>query len=222
MTRSLPSLNRSLVRIDADAVHLDGELAVPDDASGLVVFAHGSGSTRHSPRNAFVAEMMNDGHLATLLFDLLTPKEALADAADGHLRFDIPFLASRLECAIDWANVQPATQCLRLGVFGASTGAGAALVAASERPDGVSAVVSRGGRPDLAGSWLSRVTAPTLLIVGSRDAEVVALNRAALTQLRGAAELVLVPGATHLFEEPGTLEQAAGLARGWFLRWLKP
>lgn len=222
MTRSLQSLDRSLVRIDADAVRLDGELAVPDDASGLVVFAHGSGSTRHSPRNAFVAETMNNGHLATLLFDLLTPKEAFADAADGHLRFDIPFLASRLEGAIDWASVQPATQCLKLGVFGASTGAGAALVAAGERPDGVSAVVSRGGRPDLAGRWLSRVTAPTLLIVGSRDTEVVALNRAALTQLRGAAELVLVPGATHLFEEPGTLEQAARLARGWFLRWLKP
>ena len=222
MTRSLQSLNRSLVRIDADAVRLDGELAVPDDASGLVVFAHGSGSTRHSPRNAFVAEMMNNGHLATLLFDLLTPKEAFADAADGHLRFDIPFLASRLECAIDWASVQLATQCLKLGVFGASTGAGAALVAAGERPDGVSTVVSRGGRPDLAGRWLSRVTAPTLLIVGSRDTEVRALNRAALTQLRGAAELVLVPGATHLFEEPGTLQQAARLARGWFLRWLKP
>lgn len=222
MTRSLQSLNRSLVRIDADAVRLDGELAVPDDASGLVVFAHGSGSTRHSPRNAFVAEMMNNGHLATLLFDLLTPKEAFADAADGHLRFDIPFLASRLECAIDWASVQLATQCLKLGVFGASTGAGAALVAAGERPDGVSTVVSRGGRPDLAGRWLSRVTAPTLLIVGSRNTEVGALNRAALTQLRGAAELVLVPGATHLFEEPGTLQQAARLARGWFLRWLKP
>ena len=186
------------------------------------MFARGSGSTRHSPRNAFVAEMMNNGDLATLLFDLLTPKEAFADAADGHLRFDIPFLASRLECAIDWASVQPATQCLRLGVFGASTGAGAALVAAGERPDGVSAVGSRGGRQDLAGRWLSRVTAPTLLIVGSRDTEVVALNRAALTQLRGTAELALVPGATHLFEEPGTLEQAAGLARGWFLRWLKP
>jgi dienelactone hydrolase len=222
MTGNIASLNRSQVRIAADGMCLDGELAVPDDPSGLVVFAHGSGSTRHSPRNAFVAEMMNNGHLATLLFDLLTPKEAFSDAADGHLRFDIPFLASRLESAIDWARMQPATQGLRVGVFGASTGAGAALVAAGERPDGVSAVVSRGGRPDLAGSWLSRVTAPTLLIVGSRDSEVVALNRVALAQLRSTAELVLVPGATHLFEEPGTLEQAAVLARGWFLRWLKP
>jgi putative phosphoribosyl transferase len=222
MTGSLGSLNRSQIRIDADGVRLDGELAVPDDSSGLVVFAHGSGSTRHSPRNAFVAEMMNNGHLATLLFDLLTPKEAFADAADGHLRFDIPFLASRLESAVDWARVQPATQRLPLGVFGASTGAGAALVAAGERPDGISAVVSRGGRPDLAGSWLSRVTAPTLLIVGSRDTEVIALNRAALAKLHGTAELVLVQGATHLFEEPGTLEEAAGLALEWFLRWLKP
>ena len=210
-----------IVRIDAAGATLDGELTVPDESSGLVVFAHGSGSTRHSPRNAFVAAVMHTGHLATLLFDLLTPTEAVADAADGHLRFDIPFLAGRLECAIDWARAQPATQGVRLGVFGASTGAAAALVAAGERPEGVSAVVSRGGRPDLAGRWLSRVTAPTLLIVGDRDTEVVALNRMALSQLRGAAELVLVPGATHLFEEPGTLEQAAGLARGWFLRWLR-
>ena len=222
MTTCHRSLDRLQVRINADGVVLEGELAVPAPSRGIVVFAHGSGSTRHSPRNKLVADTLNDAGLATLLFDLLTPKEAFADAVDGHLRFDIPFLASRLECAIAWVSTQPATETLKLGVFGASTGAGAALVAAGERPDLVSAVVSRGGRPDLAGRWLSRVTAPTLLIVGSRDEEVVELNRKALARLPGEAQLMLVPGATHLFEEPGTLEQAAGLARGWFLHWLKP
>jgi dienelactone hydrolase len=222
MTTCYWSLDRLQVRINADGTRLEGELVVPAPALGIVVFAHGSGSTRHSPRNKFVADTFNNEGLATLLFDLLTPKEAFADAVDGHLRFDIPFLASRLECAIDWVSTQPATETLKLGVFGASTGAGAALVAAGERPDRVSAVVSRGGRPDLAGRWLSRVTAPTLLIVGSRDEHVVELNRVALAQLPSEAQLMLVPGATHLFEEPGALEQAAGLARGWFLRWLKP
>ena len=222
MTTCHRSLDRLAIRINAQGVHLDGELAVPSPALGVVVFAHGSGSTRHSPRNALVADALNDVGLATLLFDLLAPKEALADAVDGHLRFDIPFLASRLECAIDWVSAQPVTEALKIGVFGASTGAGAALVAAAESPDRVSAVVSRGGRPDLAGPWLPRVTAPTLLIVGSRDEDVVELNRLALARLTRDAQLVLVPGATHLFEEPGTLEQAADLARGWFLRWLGP
>jgi len=222
MTTCHWSLDRLQVRINADGVRLEGEVVVPAPALGIVVFTHGSGSTRHSPRNKFVADTFNNEGLATLLFDLLTPKEAFADAVDGHLRFDIPFLASRLECAIDWVSTQPATETLKLGVFGASTGAAPALVAAGERPDRVSAVVSRGGRPDLVGRWLSRVTAPTLLIVGSRDEQVVALNRVALAQLPSEAQLMLVPGATHLFEEPGALEQAAGLARGWFLRWLKP
>jgi dienelactone hydrolase len=220
-TMSSRSLDRSPVHIHAGGVGLDGELAIPELASGIVVFAHGSGSTRHSPRNKLVADTLNDAGLATLLFDLLTPKEAFSDAVDGHLRFDIPFLATRLEGTIDWVSTEPATHRLKVGVFGASTGAGAALVAAAERPDLVSAVVSRGGRPDLAGDWLRRVTAPTLLIVGSRDEEV-KLNRWALAQLRQNARLTLVPGATHLFEEPGTLEQAAGLARAWFVEWLKP
>ena len=222
MTTCHRSLDRLAVRINAQGVHLEGELAIPSPALGVVVFAHGSGSTRHSPRNALVADALNDVGLATLLFDLLAPKEALADAVDGHLRFDIPFLASRLECAIDWLSTQPVMEALRIGVFGASTGAGAALVAAAESSDLVSAVVSRGGRPDLAGPWLPRVTAPTLLIVGSLDEEVVLLNRRALAQLRRNSQLVLVPGATHLFEERGTLEQAADLARAWFLRWLQP
>ncbi|MGB7217642.1 MAG: alpha/beta family hydrolase [Vicinamibacterales bacterium] len=221
-TLSARSLDRSQVHIHADLVRLDGELAVPESASGIVVFAHGSGSTRHSPRNKLVADTLNAAGLATLLFDLLTEKEAFSDAVDGHLRFDIPFLATRLEGAIDWLTTEPATRALKSGVFGASTGAGAALVAAAERPDRVSAVVSRGGRPDLAGTWLRRVTAPTLLIVGSHDEEVVNLNRWALARLPQNARLTLVPGATHLFEEPGTLEQAAELARDWFLEWLKP
>jgi len=221
-TMSSRSLDRMQVLIHPDGVRLDGELAIPEPANGIVVFAHGSGSTRHSPRNKLVADALNDAGLATLLFDLLTPKEAFSDAVDGHLRFDIPFLATRLEGAIDWVSTEPATRALKIGAFGASTGAGAALVAAAERPDRVSAVVSRGGRPDLARDWLPRVAAPTLLIVGSRDEEVVTLNRWALARLPQNARLTLVPGATHLFEEPGTLEQAANLARDWFLQWLKP
>ena len=160
MTTCHRSLDRLAVRINAQGVHLDGELAVPSPALGVVVFAHGSGSTRHSPRNTLVADALNDVGLATLLFDLLAPKEALADAVDGHLRFDIPFLASRLECAIDWVSAQPVTEALKIGVFGASTGAGAALVAAAESPDRVSAVVSRGGRPDLAGPMAAASDSP--------------------------------------------------------------
>jgi dienelactone hydrolase len=214
-------VERLPVRIHADGVQLDGDLAVPEGATGLVVFAHGSGSTRHSPRNRLVAGALNDAGLATLLFDLLTSKEAFSDAVDAHLRFDIPFLATRLEGVIDWAESEPAIRGLPLGVFGASTGAGAALVAAAERPDRVAAVVSRGGRPDLAREWLARVAAPALLVVGGRDEEVIALNRWALARLPSTATLTLVPGATHLFEEPGALEEAARLARDWFLRWLK-
>jgi putative phosphoribosyl transferase len=222
MTTCHRSLDRLTVRINAQGVHLDGELAVPSPALGVVVFAHGSGSTRHSPRNALVASVLNDAGLATLMFDLLTPKEAQADAVDGHLRFDIPFLASRLEWAIEWVRAQPVLEGLKIGVFGASTGAGAALVAAAESSDRVSAVVSRGGRPDLAGQWLPRVKAPALLIVGSRDEEVIELNLQALGRLTCDSQLLLVSGATHLFAEPGTLEQAADMARGWFLRWLAP
>jgi pimeloyl-ACP methyl ester carboxylesterase len=202
-----------------DAV-LEGDLVVPDRASGLVLFAHGSGSSRHSPRNRRVAATLNEGGIGTLLVDLLTPAEEEADRVAGRHRFDIELLARRLIAAIDWLPCGPAP-ALRVGVFGASTGAAAALVAAAARPDEVAAVVSRGGRPDLAGPALPRVQAPTLLVVGGADLEVLELNRRALAVL-GAAEkqLVVVPGATHLFEEPGALDEVARLAAEWFSRFI--
>ena len=208
-----------LVHVPIGAVALEGNLDVPDDALGVVLFAHGSGSSRHSPRNRYVAQALRDAGLATLLIDLLTPDEERVDIRTAHLRFDIGLLAERLVAATDWLGQHPATQHLRVGYFGASTGGGAALVAAAERPD-VGAVVSRGGRPDLAGAALARVRAPTLLIVGGNDIPVIALNRQALAQLRAEKELAIVPGATHLFEEPGTLEEVARLARDWFLCFL--
>jgi putative phosphoribosyl transferase len=203
------------VRIPVGAVRLEGELKIPQASKGIVIFAHGSGSSRHSPRNQFVSHVLRDSGLGTLLFDLLTREEEIAEEETRHLRFDIDLLAERLVHASDWLAGEVGGDS-SLGFFGASTGGGAALVAAarSERP--IRAVVSRGGRPDLAGDALPMVTAPTLLIVGGLDAPVIALNRQAFNQLRCAKEMRIVPGATHLFEEPGTLEEAARLAADWF------
>lgn len=206
--------------VSADGVRLEGDLVLPPHARGVVLFAHGSGSSRHSPRNRHVAARLQEAGLGTLLMDLLTPEEERSDARDGHLRFDIPLLARRLEAAVSWLREQPATAALPVGLFGASTGGGAALVAAAARPLDVACVVSRGGRPDLAGDALPRVSAPTLLVVGGQDTPVIALNRQALARLAGERELVIVPGASHLFEEPGALDEVARLARDWFVRHL--
>lgn len=208
------------VRVPAGNVTLDGDYAPSRGTQGVVLFAHGSGSSRHSPRNRFVAQALQDAGLGTLLLDLLTPGEEQVDLRTRHLRFDIGLLAERLVHVTGWLAQQPETRDLRVGYFGASTGAGAALVAAAQRPERIGAVVSRGGRPDLAGPHLARVTAPTLLIVGGHDTPVISLNEEALAQLRCEKELVIVPGATHLFEEPGTLEEVARLARQWFRRHL--
>lgn len=210
------------VVITADGVLLEGLLAVPDDVRGLVVFAHGSGSSRFSTRNRGVAGELNRAGLATLLFDLLSAEENERDAVTAEHRFNIPLLAERLVAAMDWLIRQPATRAFPVGLFGASTGAAAALIAAAERPLQTAAVVSRGGRPDLAGDALSKVQAPTLLIVGGLDAPVITLNRQAAQRLQCPHELVIVPGATHLFEEPGALEQVARLAAGWFARHFAP
>lgn len=191
---------------------LPGMLAVPEMARGLIIFAHGSGSSRFSPRNAYAAHVLQQRGLATLLFDLLTPGEG----ADRRNVFDIDLLARRVTEAIDWARVDARTTSLAIGLFGASTGAGAALAAAARRSAEVAAVVSRGGRPDLAGAALAQVRAPTLLIVGGDDSEVITLNRAAQAQLRCESELAIVPSAGHLFEEPGTLDQALAAASAWF------
>jgi putative phosphoribosyl transferase len=214
------TVHESLVQIPADGVLLEGDLSVPRDAGGIVVFAHGSGSGRFSPRNRAVADVLVRAGLATLLMDLLTAQEERVDLRTAQLRFDIDLLGRRVIATIDWLATETAVKDLSVGCFGASTGAAAALVAAADRPERVGAVVSRGGRPDLAGDALRRVTAPTLLIVGGNDPEVLALNRAALAALAGEARLEIVPGATHLFEEPGALERVAQLARDWFLRHL--
>jgi putative phosphoribosyl transferase len=208
------------VRIPAGEILLGADLVIPKPAMGVVVFAHGSGSSRHSNRNRFVAAELQAAGLATLLMDLLTESEESLDSFSGHLRFDIPLLARRLTAATDWVSREPSTRGLPLGYFGASTGGGAALVAAAERPDRVAAVVSRGGRPDLAGEALARVRSPTLLIVGGHDPQVQQLNETALLSLTANARLEIVPGATHLFEEPGALETVARLAREWFTRHL--
>lgn len=210
-------MNRREVIIDQDGLTLTGDLTLPADARGLVVFAHGSGSSRFSARNRAVASHLNRAGLATLLFDLLTADEELIDARTAKLRFDIPLLAGRLTGTVDWSGRQPLLTGLPLGLFGASTGAAAALISAAERPQRVAAVVSRGGRPDLALPVLDRVRAPTLLVVGGHDPEVLALNREALAALTCEKALAIVPGATHLFEEPGALEQVAELAAAWFL-----
>lgn len=210
------------VKIPWQGAGLDGDLELPEQASGLVIFAHGSGSSRLSPRNRLVARRLEQGGLATLLLDLLTPLEEAHDAT-GVYRFDIELLAERLEAALHWAASKPALRALPTGLFGASTGAGAALVAAARHPDRVRAVVSRGGRPDLAGpAWLRQVLAPTLLIVGGRDDVVLGLNQQAADHLGCPHRLEVVPGATHLFSEPGTLEHVGELACDWFLRYLAP
>ena len=208
------------IRVPFGELVLNGDLVVPDQAGGVVLFAHGSGSGRHSPRNRLVARVLNDGGLATLLLDLLTPEEEALDRETGHLRFDIDLLARRLVAATDWLAGDPRTVGLPIGYFGASTGAGAALIAAVERPDAVGAVVSRGGRPDLADQVLPLVEAPTLLIVGGDDGPVIESNRRAMARLGAAHTLEIVPGAGHLFEEPGALEQVAGLALAWFEQFL--
>jgi len=208
------------VWIAAGTADMEGGLCVPKDATSIVLFAHGSGSSRHSPRNRYVAQVLRQGGLATLLMDLLTAAEEREDARTARLRFDIDLLAQRLAAAIDWLVENPATSNLRIGLFGASTGAAAAVVAAAERPEAVGAVVSRGGRPDLALPVLGRVKAPTLLIVGSLDQPVIGMNREALAHLQTEKRMEIVAGATHLFEEEGALEEVARLAREWFRAYL--
>jgi pimeloyl-ACP methyl ester carboxylesterase len=208
------------VVIKARGVELDGILALPPSARGLVVFAHGSGSSRHSSRNRYVARRLHARGLGTLLFDLLTASEETSDRVTGHLRFDIGLLAERLAGAVGWCASHDETKALPLGLFGASTGAAAALVVASRHPEVVKAVVSRGGRPDLAGAALREVRAPTLLIVGGDDLQVLDLNLEASHAIPSIKEVRVIPGAGHLFEEPGTLEQAASAASVWFARYL--
>jgi putative phosphoribosyl transferase len=210
------------LRLPAGGVTLEADMVVPEPALGVVLFAHGSGSSRHSPRNRGVAAELQRAGLATVLADLLTPEEERLDAATGALRFDIGLLAGRVAALTDWLVDQEKTADLGVGLFGASTGAAAALVAAAARTASVEAVVSRGGRPDLAGGLLRLVRQPTLLIVGGRDTTVLDLNRRALPELGGERRLEVVPGASHLFEEPGALERVAGLARDWFAVHLRP
>lgn len=209
----------ALVTVPARGVDLTGDLLAPPGARGVVLFAHGSGSGRMSPRNRFVAEALNQRGLATLLIDLLTPSEERRDGPSGELRFDIPFLARRLDAISTWLRARRETRGLPLNYFGASTGAAAALLAAAVRPD-VRSIVSRGGRPDLAVEVLARVKSPTLLIVGGEDREVVAMNEVAASLMTAEHALEIVPGATHLFEEPGALPAVAELAAGWFLKHL--
>jgi dienelactone hydrolase len=208
------------VSVTAGGVLLKGTLGIPKDAKGIVLFAHGSGSSRHSPRNQYVARVLRQAGLATLLIDLLTQTEEAIDRQTRQIRFDIDLLAKRVIGAAEWLLQNPITQHLKVGYFGASTGAGAALVAAAERPNLVSAIVSRGGRPDLAGAALSRVKAPTLLIVGGKDLLVIGMNQEAMEHLQTEKKLEIIPGATHLFQELGTLEQVARLASQWFDRYL--
>jgi len=210
-----PPGNEREVRVGAGAVTLSGSLAVPAEARGVVLFAHGSGSGRHSPRNRYVAEQLRQAGMATLLMDLLTPAEEMEDQRTRALRFDIGRLAERVVAAVGWLDREPGTRGLPVGLFGASTGAAAALIAAAARPDVVEAVVSRGGRPDLAGDALERVRAPSLFIVGGRDQQVLELNRRAMDRMSAPVRLEVVPGAGHLFEEPGALAEVAGLAGDW-------
>jgi len=211
--------DEGLVHIDAAGVTLEGNLIVPDRATGVVLFAHGSGSSRFSSRNRYVAEVLRSRRLGTLLIDLLTHDEELVDTRTAHLRFDIELLADRLVGTTEWLNAEQPGQ--KIGLFGASTGGGAALVAAARVPDRIQAVVSRGGRPDLAGAALPRVKAPTLLIVGGDDLAVIGMNREAYDQMNCVKKMEIVPGASHLFEEPGTLEKVARLAGDWFVKYLK-
>jgi putative phosphoribosyl transferase len=219
---SRQKVQEQLVSIPAGSVQLEGTLAVPKGAKGIVLFAHGSGSSRFSPRNRYVAEVLQDATLATLLIDLLTSEEEKIDRQTKQHRFDIALLAERLIAATDWLIQQPNTKHLGIGYFGASTGAGAALAAAAQRSEIVQAIVSRGGRPDLAGTVLNQVRAPTLLIAGGYDFLVIMTNRDAMAQVLGEKRLEVVPKATHLFEEPGALEEVARLASWWFKQHLAP
>jgi pimeloyl-ACP methyl ester carboxylesterase len=220
MSRETTAPRTTAERIPVGDAWLDGDLVVPPAAIGLVIFAHGSGSGRRSPRNRQVAAALRGRGLATLLADLLTEAEERIDAYTAQYRFDIPRLALRLGGLVEWAATRPDLAALPMGLFGASTGAAAALIAAAQHPGRIAAVVSRGGRPDLAGEWLGRVRAPTRLIVGSLDQPVIGMNRAAMADLPGAVDLQIVDGATHLFEEPGTLERVADLAGEWYVRYL--
>jgi pimeloyl-ACP methyl ester carboxylesterase len=215
----MPILEQSL-QVRVAGVVLEADVTVPEQARGVVVFAHGSGSSRHSPRNRYVADQLRNAGLATVLADLLTREEEQIDARTAELRFDIDRLAVRTTALADWVSEQEATAGLSVGLFGASTGAAAALVAAAARPKAVGAVVSRGGRPDLAGEWLRLVRQPTLLIVGELDVKVIQLNQRAREKLSGPSRLMIVPHASHLFEEPGALEKVAELATAWFVEHL--
>jgi dienelactone hydrolase len=210
------AIEHAPVTVPFESVRLEGYLSVPTAAAGIVLFAHGSGSSRHSPRNRYVADILNEAGLATLLIDLLNADEQEVDLQTTQLRFDIRFLADRLVAITQWLREQPQVAALKVGYFGASTGAGAALVAAAELPRLIGAVVSRGGRPDLAGPALQNVEAPTLAIVGGNDKHVLELNRQALARMHCVKSLEVIPGAGHLFEEPGALEKVAKLARAWF------
>ena len=219
MTARQQAAKRSIereIKISAGRTSLQGTLALPERASGLVLFAHGSGSSRHSPRNCYVAQVLQQHAIGTLLFDLLSFDEESIDEITSELRFHIPFLAQRLVQATEWVMRRPDLSRVKAGYFGASTGAAAALVAAAELPNRIGAIVSRGGRPDLAAEALGSVRAPTLMIVGGNDEPVIEMNQKALARLRCEKKLVIIPGATHLFEEPGTLEEVARLAAEWF------
>ena len=222
MARGTESGPTTPVRVPIGDQSLNGDLGLPPQSHGIVLFAHGSGSSRHSPRNQYVARALERRSLATLLIDLLTPQEEVIDDRTAQYRFDIPMLAGRLVTIVDWLRHRQETASLPVGLFGASTGGGAALMAAADRPDEIAAVVSRGGRPDLAGPSLAKVMAPTLLIVGGLDTPVIQMNRDAMKRMRGEVTLEIVPGATHLFEEPGTLDRVAELAGTWFARHLQP
>lgn len=208
------------LKIPVGNVVLMGNLNLPSDSKGVVLFAHGSGSGRFSPRNQYVAKEFNKAKIGTLLFDLLTSGEEEEDIMTAEYRFDIPLLANRLIGATEWLKKDPLARTCSFGYFGASTGAAAGLIAAAKLPNDVAAVVSRGGRPDLAADYLSQVKAPTLLLVGGSDIEVIELNREAMEQMTVVKKLVIIPGATHLFEEPGTLEEVAKISTSWFLRYL--
>ena len=214
--------SRMAVQIPIGRDALDADLVMPASPQGIIVFAHGSGSSRRSPRNQYVARVLENWRLATLLIDLLTSEEEAVDDRTGEYRFDLPMLAGRLVAIVDWVRHRPDTAPLPIGLFGASTGGGAALLAAASRPREIAAVVSRGGRPDLAGPALGKVAAPTLLIVGGLDAPVIQMNRDAMQRMRGEVMLEIVPGATHLFSERGTLERVAELAAEWFVHHLQP
>lgn len=213
--------NKIEMKIPVGEVVVEGTLTLPPDAKSVVLFAHGSGSSRFSTRNQYVAKELNKATIGTLLFDLLTQEEEEADIVTAEYRFNIPLLADRLIGATEWLKNDPKTKRLAFGYFGASTGAAAALIAAAKFPSEISAVVSRGGRPDLAGKYLPNVKAPTLLLVGGLDTEVIELNRQAMNQMTAEKKIVIIPGATHLFEEQGTLEEVAKVSIDWFLKYLR-